>query len=147
MLGNREELRRLAGIVIDWMHWMVAQMPEAAQALHLGRTLERWNAGHDVILRGAPVLIIAHAEKENRMAPTTCTIALTYLELAATSMGLGGCWAGYFNAAATLFPPMIEALGLPEGHQCYGAMMVGYPRFNYHRLPTRKTPEILWRMG
>ena len=54
VLGNREELRRLAGIVIDWMHWMVAQMPEAAQALHLGRTLERWNAGHDVILRGAP---------------------------------------------------------------------------------------------
>jgi nitroreductase len=92
-------------------------------------------------------LIITHAEKENRMAPTTCTIALTYLELAATSMGLGGCWAGYFNAAATLFPPMMKALGLPEGHQCYGAMMVGYSKFNYHRLPTRNTPEILWRMG
>jgi nitroreductase/NAD-dependent dihydropyrimidine dehydrogenase PreA subunit len=147
VLGNREELQRLSGVVIDWMQWMVAKMPEAAQALHLGRTLERWNAGHDVILRGAPALIVAHAEKDNRMAPTTCTIALTYLELAATSLGLGGCWAGYFNAAANSFPPMMKALGLPEGHQCYGAMMVGYPKFKYHRLPTRNTPEIHWRLG
>jgi len=146
VLGNRDELRQLSGIVIDWMQWLQAKMPEAAQALHVDRTIERWHAGHDVILRGAPAVIVAHAEKENRMAPSTCTIALTYLELAATSLGLGGCWAGYFNAAATTFPPMVTALGLPEGHQCYGAMMVGYPKFTYHRLPTRKTPEINWRM-
>jgi len=146
VLGNREELRRLAGIVIDWMHWLQANMPELAQALHVGRTIERWHAGHDVILRGAPALIVAYAEKDNRMAPSTCTIALTTLELAATSLGLGGCWAGYFNAAATTFPPMMAALGLPEGHQCYGAMMIGYPKFAYHRLPTRKPPVIAWRM-
>lgn len=147
VLGDRDELRRLAGLVTDWMRWMQSNMPEAARGLHLDRTLERWNSGQDVILRGAPAVIVAHAEKDNRMAPTTCTIALAYLELAATSMGLGTCWAGYFNAAATTYPPMLEALGLPEGHQCHGAMMVGYPQFDYHRLPTRKSPEILWRMG
>lgn len=147
VLGDRGELRRLAGLVTDWMRWMQSNMPEVAQALHLDRTLESWNGGRDVILRGAPAVIVAHAEKDNRMAPTTCTIALTYLELAATSMGLGACWAGYFNAAANAYPPMLEGLGLPEGHQCYGAMMVGYPKFAYHRLPTRKPPEILWRMG
>jgi len=81
------------------------------------------------------------------MAPTTCTIALATLELASTAMGLGCCWAGYFNAAATTFPPMLEALALPSGHQSFGAMMVGYPKFTYHRLPTRKMPNITWRMG
>jgi nitroreductase/NAD-dependent dihydropyrimidine dehydrogenase PreA subunit len=146
VLANREELYRLSGIVIDWMHWLQANMPEMAQTLHVGRTIERWNAGQDVILRGAPALIVAHAEKDNRMAPSTCTIALTTLELAATSLGLGGCWAGYFNAAANVFPPMMAALRLPEGHQCYGAMMIGYPKFAYHRLPTRKTPVIDWRL-
>ena len=30
--------------------------------------------------------------------------------------------------------------------QTYGAMMVGYPKFAYHRLPTRKTPVIDWRL-
>ena len=38
-----------------------------------------------------------------------------------------------------------EALSLPEGHQCFGAMMVGCPGFGYHRLPLRKTPDITWR--
>ena len=124
---------------------MIGNMPELAASMHMDKTLQRWEDGNDVILRDAPVLIVTHAEKDNRAAPSTCTIALTYLELAAISMGLGCCWAGYFNAAATTFPPMMEALSLPRGHQCFGAMMVGYPKFNYHRLPTRKPPSINWR--
>jgi nitroreductase/NAD-dependent dihydropyrimidine dehydrogenase PreA subunit len=146
VIANREELHRLAGVVIDWMRWLQTEMPDMARGLHVDRAIRRWQDGEDVILRGAPALIVAYAEKDNRMAPSTCTIALTTLELAATSLGLGGCWAGYFNAAATTFPPMIAALGLPEGFQAYGAMMVGSPKFAYHRLPTRKTPEIDWRL-
>lgn len=147
VLGDRQELRKLAGMVIDWMEWMRAETPEAAKALHLDRTVERWRAGHDVILRGAPAVIVAHAETANRMAATTCTIALTYLELATTVLGLGGCWAGYFNAAVNAYPPMAEALGLPPGRQCHGAMMVGYPKFAYRRLPVRNPSSIHWRMG
>jgi len=147
VLGDRAELGRLSALVAEWMGWMQIHREEVAASLHLDRTLGRWRAGEDVILRGAPVVIVAHAPEDDRMAPTTCTIALTYLELAATTLGLGTCWAGYFNAAATSFPPMLAALGLPAGHQCFGAMMVGYPQFQYHRLPSRKTPNITWRMG
>jgi nitroreductase/NAD-dependent dihydropyrimidine dehydrogenase PreA subunit len=145
VLDSKDELRSLAGIVVDWMRWIMGNMPELASALHLERTVRRWEEGIDVILRDAPVLIVAHAKTDNRLAPSTCTIALAYLELAATSMGLGCCWAGYFGAAAATFPPMQKALSLPDGHQCFGAMMVGYPKFGYHRLPTRKAPSISWR--
>lgn len=145
VLDNREELRKLAGIVYEWMRWMLANMKEFALSLGMDRAVTGWEGGYDIFLRDAPVLIIAHAEKDNRLALSTCTIALTYLELAATSMDLGCCWAGYLNAAAATFPPMMEALALPEGHQCFGAMMVGYPKFRYHRLPTRRTPVITWR--
>jgi nitroreductase/NAD-dependent dihydropyrimidine dehydrogenase PreA subunit len=147
VLGETDELRNLAGIVVDWMRWMIDNAPEIALSLHMDRTVKRWETGNDVILRNAPVVIVAHAEKDNRTAPTSCTIALTYLELAAVGLGLGSCWAGYFIAAATAFPPMMKALALPENHQCFGAMMVGYPKFKYHRLPTRKTPSITWRLG
>ena len=146
VLGNRDELRHLAGIVADWMRWITSNMRDFASSMHMDRTLKRWGDGEDVFLRGAPVVIVAHAEKDNYMAPTTCTIALTYLELAATSFGLGCCWAGYFNAAATSFPPMMEALSLPGEHQSFGAMMVGYPKFEYHRLPLRKPPGVTWRL-
>ena len=146
VVSGREQLQGLAGLVIDWMRWMTANMPELAQALHMTRTIARWEQGSDVILRGAPALIIAYAPKNDRMAPSTCTLALAYLELAATSMGLGGCWAGYFNAAASSFPPLIEALALPEGHQSYGAMMIGFPQYQYQRLPARKELDITWRL-
>ncbi len=146
VLGNRDELQRLSGIVVDWMRWVIANMPEMAAFMHLERTVQYWQNGKDVVLRKAPAVIVAHAPKEDRMAPATCTIALSYLELAATAQGLGTCWAGYFNAAAATFPPMAAALGLPEGHQSFGSMMVGYPAFTYRRLPTRKAPEISWRL-
>jgi nitroreductase/NAD-dependent dihydropyrimidine dehydrogenase PreA subunit len=146
VLGDREELRRLSAIVVDWMRWVIANMPQMAAFLHLERTVGRWRDGEDVILRNAPTVIVAHAPKEDRMAPSTCTIALSYLELAASGRGLGTCWAGYFNAAASTFPPMMKALGLPEGHQSFGAMMVGYPAYIYRRLPVRNMPEITWRL-
>lgn len=146
VLGQGEELQYLCGLVADWMRFMLEKMPEVALGLHMDKTLERWEQGNDVILRGAPALIVAHAEKDNRMAPASCTIALTYLELAATGMGLGCCWAGYFNSAASTYGPMKEALALPDGHQPFGAMMVGYPKFQYKRLPQRRAAKITWRL-
>ena len=146
ILGNKDELKHLAGIAVDWMHWMLSNMSEVALSLHMDRAVRLWEEGKDIILRNAPVVIVAHAAKNDTMAPTASTIALSYLELAATSIGLGCCWAGYFHAAATTFPPMMKALSLPEEHQCMGTMMVGYPKFRYYRLPLRKPPEITWRL-
>ncbi len=145
VVDEREEVRRLSSFVVDWMKWTIRNVPEVARNLYLDATVKRWERGKDVILRGAPVLVVAHADKDNRMASSTCTIALTYLELAAPSLGLGGCWAGYFHAAAASFPPLQEALALPDGHLTYGGMMLGYPRFKYHRLPPRKPPRVTWR--
>jgi len=144
VIDNGDTLHQLAGMVIEWMRWLQREMPEMATALHVERAIQRWQAGQDGILRGAPALIIAHGETANRMAPTTCTIALSYLELAATGLGLGTCWAGYVNAAVNSYPPLRQALNLAETQQCFGAMMVGFPRFRYHRLPTRNAPEITW---
>lgn len=146
VVGQKEELHRLSSIVAEWMRFMLETMPEFSLGMHLDKTLERWDQGVDVILRGAPTVLIAYGEKDNRMAPASCTIALTYLELAATGMGLGCCWAGYFNAAASTFPQMQEALALPEGHQAFGAMMVGYPKFQYKSLPQRQAPDITWKL-
>jgi nitroreductase/NAD-dependent dihydropyrimidine dehydrogenase PreA subunit len=145
VIDNKQALRQLAGIVIDWMRWIISNKPEVARSMNMDRSVAGWESGRDVILRDAPALIVAHAPKDNPTASTACIIALTYLELAAVSMKLGCCWAGYFTAAATTFPPMNKALKLPDGHQCFGAMMIGYPKFTYHRLPVRKEPPITWR--
>lgn len=146
VLGDREELARLSGIVVDWMHWTIENKPDFAGMLKLESAVRRWEQGVDVILRRAPIVIVAHAEETNGLAVTDCSIALTYLDLAANGMGLGCCWAGFFNLAANTFPPMSKALSLPEGHRSFGSMMVGYPKFSYYRLPIRKQPAIIWRL-
>jgi len=45
---------------------------------------------------------------------------------------------------AAMAPSIQEILNLPEGNQIFGAMMIGYPEFEYHRIPLRRT-NITWR--
>jgi len=140
-----DEVQRMVGFVIDWMRHLIKENSPLVKAMNLNRVVSLWEEGNDPICRNAPHVIVAHAHKDDRSAPAACTIALTYLELAAPSFDLGTCWAGYFNTAAASWPPMQKELGFPLGNINFGAMMVGYPKFKYQRLPLRKDAEILWR--
>lgn len=144
IIYEREEVHRLAGFVADWMRSHLKKQSALAMSFQMDRIIKGWDAGMDPICRNAPHVVIAHAPKQNLAAPAACTIALSYLDLAAPSFGLGACWAGYFNTAATMWPPMQEALGLPDGNTCFGSMMIGYPKYAYCRLPLRNDPEITW---
>jgi len=145
VIEDRTEVRRLAALVIEWMNLLIKKSPGVIELFHFDLFVNGWERGEDRVLRGAPHIIVAHAPKDTPMAQENCSIALTYLELAAHSQGLGACWAGYLLAAATSFPAMINALGLPGGHRCFGAMMVGYPKHKFKRIPLRNEPSIIWR--
>ena len=145
VIHDSNELRKLIELAIDWMRYMLKEQPQLAKAMRMNRIVAAWEAGIDIICRGAPHVIIAHASKDNPITQVDCIIAMTYLELAAPSFNLGACWGGYFNIAATQWPPMQQALGLPEGHINYGTMIVGYPKYKYHRLPLRNEAKITWR--
>jgi len=145
VISGRDKLMHLAGIVADWMRHLIKHEPELAAAMHLDNAVAVWESGQDRILRGAPHLVVAYGEKDNTMVPVPCVLALGYLELAAYALGLGACWAGYFNRAANDFPPMIEALGLPENMAPFGALMLGVPKYKYQRIPPRKPLEVTWR--
>lgn len=144
VISGVEQNQRIAGLVIDWMRSLIADGSPLAETLHMARTVSQWESGHDPIARRTPCLVVAHAAKEERLAAAACTIALTYLELAAPAYGLGACWAGYINTAANLWRPLLQALGLPESHLPFGAMMLGYPKYAYYRVPKRNAPSITW---
>jgi len=145
VIEDAGEVNRLAGLVIDWMRQVMKEDPQLAKGLNMKRFVADWDNGEDRICRGAPHVIVAHADGALAVSQASCTIALTYLELAAFSAGLGGCWAGFFTRAANQYPPLKEALQLPEGHEVFGAMMVGYPKYRYHRIPLRKKAKVTWR--
>jgi nitroreductase len=144
VIYEREDVKRLSGLVIDWMKYMIKNHPQVAAMLHLDLVVAGWRMGMDTVSRSAPHLILANGIKANPMAKDACTISMTYLELAIPAFGLGGCWNGFFNAAAQAYPPLKEALGLKDGMENFGAMMVGYPKFKYHRMPPRNEPVVIW---
>ena len=145
LIEDENEVRRLAALVVDWMRRMVSENPEISVPGRFDRIIRAWDAGQDRIFRSAPHVVVAFGLKSVPAAQPACIIALTYLELAAYAMGLGPCWAGYFMRASQSFSPLIQRLDLPEGHQVFGAMMIGYAKHHYHRIPLREEPRILWR--
>jgi nitroreductase/NAD-dependent dihydropyrimidine dehydrogenase PreA subunit len=145
VIQDSQEIKRLAGVVADWMRLIVKERPNVAKELDIDWMVASWDRGEDRITRSAPHLVVVHAPADDAMAPVDAPIALTYLELAAYFLGLGACWAGFVQAAATFYPPMTEALQLPQGHRSLGAMMVGYPKHRFARIPVRKEAVITWR--
>ncbi len=145
VVRDSSTVKRIAASVIDWMRVMIKEKPDFAKAILLEHVVAKWEQGIDAVCRSAPHLVITHAHKDNMMAPSASTIALAYLDLAARSHGLGACWAGYVDVAAKYFSPLQKELGLPEEHVNNGAMMLGYPKYKYHRVPLRKEARITWK--
>ncbi len=145
VIQDKEEVQRLAGMVVDWMRNMMERHPKITETMHIDRVVHAWDAGIDNVCRHAPHLILTHGDKRDSTAQSACIIATTYLELAAPAFGLGGCWAGFLTAAANNWSPLRQDLDLPQRHSCFGAMMIGYPGYQYQRIPPRNEPEIRWR--
>jgi nitroreductase/NAD-dependent dihydropyrimidine dehydrogenase PreA subunit len=139
------QVRRISGMVVDGLRQMIEQEP--ASPIHdvLERLVKAWDQGIDVVSRGAPHLIIAHAPKADPLAASACTIAQTYLELAASAFGLGACWMGLVDMTANTWPPLERLLALPEGHAVFGTMAIGHPKLRYARIPPRKALRVAWR--
>ena len=144
VIYEQEKIEQYKKMVIDWMKYMEKEQPDTAALLDLKHIIEGYEAGFDGILRGAPHLVVAHAHKHAPTASIDGATALAYLELAAPSLGLGTCWAGFFNIAASFWPPLKSELNLPKGHKNYGSVMVGVPKHEYKKIIKRQPGKISW---
>ncbi len=145
VVHDRAAVRGVLEAAVAWMRGAVRDRLPVADRLGLARLVAGWDAGTDPIGRGAPHLIVAHANQQEMTAPAACLIALSHLEIAALPFGLGTCWAGYLMAGAAASPAVGAAFGLPAGHAVFGVMMIGYPKFSYQRIPLRRPADIGWR--
>ena len=145
VIEGRDKLEALAQAAISWMERVIDGQPGSPVADYFLPIVARWSEGYDGILRTAQTLIVPSAPKENTNGLVDLSIALSYLELVALPLGVGTCWAGLLRAAMLANPELVESMGIPEGHTWYYPMMIGYPKFKYHRLPERKLPVIHWK--
>jgi len=139
------EVKKLDRLIVDWMRAFIQADPAGAETLKLPRIVHLWEKGRYKTLRNAPHLFIVHVDKNWGFGVEDTALALSYVELFSTSLGLGATWSGYFYTAYNLYPPLAEAVPVPAGRKVVGAMMVGHPAFQYHRMPRRKPTKIEWR--
>lgn len=143
-IDSRDELDKLVDGTIEFMKYLIKENHPMASSYNLQSLVNAWEHKIDGILRGAPALIVSHAPQSYGLGMVDGSVALGYLDIAASAYGLGCCWAGFFMMAASHSPIIKDVLKLPEGNVCLGALMVGYPKFKYHRVPPRKEAVIYW---
>jgi len=144
IVEDGQVLRQIGSIVIEWMREFCRVQEQLARSLHMSGVIRSWERGEDRVLRDAPQLIAACAPKDLLPARVTAYLALEYVELYATTLGLGTCWAGYAQVCAQQHPGIPRLLRLSSDKEIVGMMMVGYPLYSYHRLPYRNPVEVVW---
>ncbi len=145
VVNGREKVKNMAGMTVDLIRNMIKNKHPLTERYRLNNVVSAWESGIDLVSRNAPALVIAHAPKDYGWAQVDCTSALCYLDLAAPTLGFGCCWAGFLMRGANHWPPFQQALDLPEGHASFGIMMIGYPKYQYYRLPPRNEAIVSWQ--
>ena len=142
---DKAQLKEISDKTVAWMKVMLAS--EAAKKLppYFPRIVEAYEAGFNSITRDAPCLVVASAPGFYDNGMVDLSIALSYLELIAVANGLGTLWLGLITRALTFSEPLQALVGLPEKHTHFYAMVLGYPKFKYYRLPERKAANIIWK--
>ncbi len=144
IVDDRDRIRQLGALTIDWMREVIDAEHPFASTLHLSKVVEGWHRGEDRIFRGAPLVLMTHSPETGSLPLESCVIAMAYFDIVAATLGLGTCWVGYFMLAAAHYPPIKDILSLPAGHRIFGTMVAGYPKYSYQRIPVRRETQVEW---
>lgn len=84
--------------------------------------------------KGAPLVIVVSSRSE-----VDASLASSYMELMAESLGLGVLYSGFFIVCTKLSAKLRGMLRLPDGHKAITCLVVGHPDVEYQRTVPRKS--------
>lgn len=126
MIGDKL-IRTLQDFVMPGMHWYIRWFREGTS---------------NEILRDCPALMLFHSPLYEPMASDNCTIAAFHSIMMAEVMKIGTC----FNH---LIPPICNRntkirtlIGLPDDREVYASVTMGYPKYQFKRIPPRELAEV-----
>ena len=141
VIEQREVLNKAVEVIVQWMEEQVKTgLFHKSFPLHISAWRERQE---DTILRQAPQIILATAPQEFAKGRENTISAFSYLELFAPALGLGSCWAGILEMCLLAdYGPLLALFSIPAGQRATGAVMIGYPRYKFKRLPDRNPLKV-----
>lgn len=151
--NTADYMEKLIKMLGSWYMKLAAKYDDRAKAA-LGivpsfkEGLSEYKSGKDMITYNAPAAIFLHAPIKSSTPQIDCDAACLQIQLYAEANGLGTCWNGLIQGAASGdhlkgFNKLEKFLKIPKGHKCYAAMTIGFHSVKLHSIPERKT-EITW---
>ena len=144
MLCDKGKIRELTNAVIIWMKTMVEAKSDLALYLGFENLIASYEQGDDVICRHAPNLVIGYTDASYTGGSLDSVIATSHLELLLPAFGLGSCWAGFVMIALGYSAEVRKVVGLNDSHAVRSALMVGYPKYHFSKIPYRKEAQVMW---
>ncbi|MCP4674681.1 MAG: 4Fe-4S dicluster domain-containing protein [Deltaproteobacteria bacterium] len=96
----------------------------------------------DELRRDCQVVMLFHCDTLEPSGDEACMLAAFHAVLAAETLGVGTCING-------LFPPFInrtkeirQTIGLPDNHEVYAALTLGYPKYKFKKTIPRKLGQV-----
>lgn len=143
IVDDAGKMRLLVEKVADWLEQFAGTEPKNPIQRTCKVMVTKARRGQDPVFRGAGQLAVAVAQRDP-WGKSDAAIALSYFELAAHSLGVGCCWAGYFTSAAEHSPEIRLIMGLRPGEIIGGAQSLGYPGIRPTYTPPRADVPIEW---
>ena len=145
VINNRETIKKITDCVADWMQEEIDNKSPRRRyfmkILHIYR-----DRGIDIIGRNAKQLVFVLTRRLNVTAISNSEQALAYIELYAPTLGLGTTIMGFIETCAQMdYKPLRDLLDIPAKQIAVGCLLVGYPKYKYHKLPDRQHLKVEFR--
>jgi len=98
----------------------------------------------DNITRNAPALILFHSNKLAEEHTNDAYIWLTYVMLAANSIGLGSTIIGLVPPAINKTKELKQLFGIPLDNEVVTSLILGYPKYSFKKGIKRPKTKINW---
>jgi nitroreductase/NAD-dependent dihydropyrimidine dehydrogenase PreA subunit len=108
------------------------------------RIKKSWNEGKDPILHNAPTVIVFYAKTIAPFAEINANLALYNVSLICHQLSLGSFCAGSVMHFCQRENKINKLLNIPEGHNIYGVLAVGQPKYKFKKWVERKPADIQW---
>jgi len=108
------------------------------------KIIQAYNSGEDLIIHNAPLLLFFHAEDGIGCTDVNADLALQNASVMCQALGLGCFYAGYVIAVCKNNNNVHSLLKIPDNHQIYGCLAIGYPKYEFKKWINRKPSKIEW---
>lgn len=145
VIRDRQKISAIAAAVAAWMEREVAEATENKRYFQAVLRAYR-DRGKDIIARNAPCLIFAVTRRLNITGISNAEESWAYASLYAPTIGLGTTVAGFIQSCGSAgYQPLLELVGVEPRKKIVGALMVGYPRVQFKRMPERQSLKVEFR--